>query len=402
MEKITSFTREYSFLSNDHVCLVYYDGLLFSSVTHAFQAARAVDPETRERISKIEDLESMYEVAETIEDPPRWGKTRGKTMEVLLRDKFRRNPALRERLTETGAALLVNSYDTTENPNNLFWGAVGERGENLIGKILMKIRQDVKNDTELDKWLLQTFDLITESADIPRIILHEFRNERKLRRIYLENKPYYVIGSAIDCDVKFTHNSIDSYHAVLAHDKHFGVILIDLNSSTGSFLKENRIRKSIPAPIDENEFISFGEKLKVFQVEVDYDCVRRECKKKISEVEEELKMLEMMQNPMKNIESVKEKLGISKTTRIYIDNIVRKARSEKDLRELFGSLGEISEVYIPRRNSSEAYVNFKKIESANAAVKWNGMVFHGKRLVISLDKSRDRSRSRSFSSSSSD
>lgn len=401
IEKIVSFTREYSFLSNDHTCLVHYDGLLFSSVTHAFQAARSADQEIKERISKIEDIESMYKIAETIEDPPRWVKDRKKIMEVLIRDKFRRNPVLRQRLQETNNKLLINSYVSAENPNNLFWGTVDERGENIIGKILMKIRADLISDTELDKWLLLTFDLITEVSDIPRIVLHEFRSHRKLRKICLENKPYYTIGSGIDCDLKFSHNSIDTYHAVLLHDKQLGLVLIDLNSTTGTFIKDSRIKKCIPAPLEENEEILFGEKKKTFFLEIDYERVRKECEKKIEDVDEELKMLEMMQNPSRNIEVVKEKLGVIGSKRIFVDNIVRRARNEKDLKELFASIGEITEVYVPRRGSNEAYINFSKFEMANAAVKWNGMMFHGRRLEIRIDKTRKRSRSRSFSSSSS-
>ena len=120
MEKISTFTREYSFLSNDHICLVHYEGLLFSSVAHAFQAARASDQALKERISKIEDIESMYKLAETINDPPRWMKNRTKIMEILIRDKFRRNPMLRQRLAETGNLILLNSYENSENINNLY------------------------------------------------------------------------------------------------------------------------------------------------------------------------------------------------------------------------------------------------------------------------------------------
>ena len=242
-----------------------------------------------------------------------------------------------------------------------------------------------------------TFNLITEPSDIPRIILQEYRNDRKLKKIYLEDKPFYTIGSAISCDLKLTHNSIDSYHSVLAHDKSLGVILIDLNSSTGSFIKGIRIRKSIPAPLEENEIISLGEKQKVYQIEINYDHVRREYEKKINDVDKELKMLEMIQNPTKDLERVKQTLGIGKVKKIYVDNVVRKARNEKDIRELFASIGEIEEVYIPRRRSYEVYVTFKTFDAADAAVKWNGMIFNGKRLAISLDKSRRRSRSRSLS-----
>ena len=398
MESINSFTLENSFLNNDHICLVHSDGLLFPSVTHAFQAARSETQEIKEKISKIHDFESMYEIAETIEDPPRWSKTRGKIMEILIRDKFRRNPVLRQRLSETGTILLTNSYDSAENPNNLFWGVVNGRGENFIGKILMKIRSDIANDTELENWLLLTFELVKEKSEIPQIILHVYRNEKRLKKLYLEDKPFYTIGSALDCDLKFSHNSIDSYHAVIAHDKSLGVVLIDLNSSSGTFIEGNRVKKSIPAPLYQNDTVLFGEKQKVYKIEIDYEYVQRECEKKISDVDKELKMLELLQNPSKDPESIKESLGLVKIPKVHVENITRKNCNEKDLKELFASLGEIVNIDIPRRSSGyEAFVTFKSYESADNATKWNGMSFNGKRLSISIYKRKNRSRSRSFS-----
>lgn len=43
----------------------------------------------------------MYNVAKTLEDPPGWEHKKLKIMEKILRDKFRRNKDLRERLAAT-------------------------------------------------------------------------------------------------------------------------------------------------------------------------------------------------------------------------------------------------------------------------------------------------------------
>lgn len=396
IDKISLFAGKYNFLSNDHICLVYHDGYLFNSVTHAFQAARAQNQETKERISKIHDFDIMYEIAETIEDPANWAKFRSKTMEVLIRDKFRRNPQLRQRLSETAPAIIQNTYDDTENRNNLYWGIVDGRGENVIGKILMKIRDDIKNDVELDKWVLMSLNLQTEKNELPKIILHEYRNDRKVGRIFLEDKPYYTIGYALDCDLKFSHDSIENYHSILANDKELGVVLIDLNTKNGTFVKGNRLKKSIATPLEEDDIISFGEKNENFKVEIYVEHLRREYERELNEVDRELKILDMMQNPQANPEEVKQLLGIGKVSKIKVENISRKACNEDDIKELFKSLGEITSVYVPRKRY-EAYVKFASYEAAAAAVGWNGINFHGRRLTITYDKSRKRSRSRSNS-----
>lgn len=58
-----------------------------------------------------------------MDDPEDWNSKRLNYMEQLLRDKFRRNKDLRERLKVTGSRELWNSYEE-ESPSNLFWGMV--------------------------------------------------------------------------------------------------------------------------------------------------------------------------------------------------------------------------------------------------------------------------------------
>lgn len=392
MEKISFFSNQYSFLNNDHVCLVHYDGLLYASVTHAFQAARTLSQTTREQISKIHDIETMYELVENIEDPPEWNKNRVRIMEILIRDKFRRNYILRERLSETGSAQLQNNYQEP-SPSNLFWGTVNDRGENTIGKILMKIRSDIQKECELENWVLCTFDLITETPEMPRVILHVYKNDERLRKVYLEDKRFYTIGTALDCDLKFKHDSIDAYHAIILFDRSLGLVVIDLNSNAGTYVDGSRLKKSIPAPIENNDCLYFGEKRKKFKVEIYVEHVRREYEKQIREIDRELQMLEKMQNPGANLESIKESLGMTKVRKVRVENIPKKLCTEKDLRELFGSLGEFEYVDVSSRRY-EGVLKFKTQSAADAAVKWNGMNVQNRRLKISYYTQTARSRSR--------
>lgn len=392
MEKITDFSNQYSFLNNDHICLVHYDGLLYASVTHAFQAARTLSESTREQISKIHDIETMYELVENIEDPPEWNKNRVRIMEILIRDKFRRNHILRQRLSETGTAQLQNSYQES-SPSNLFWGTINDRGDNTIGKILMKVRSDIQKECELENWVLCTFDLITEIPEMPRVILHVYKNDEKLRKIYLEDKRFYTIGTALDCDLKFKHDSIDAYHAIILFDRGLGLVVIDLNSNTGTYVDGNRLKKSIPAPIENNDCLYFGEKTKKYKVEIYVEHVRREYEKRIREIDRELQMLETMQNPGKNLESIKETLGMTKVRKVRVENIPKKLCTEKDLKELFGSLGEFEYIDVSSRRF-ECVIKFKTQSAADAAVKWNGMNVQNRRLKISYYTQTARSRSR--------
>lgn len=73
---------------------------------------------------------------------PDWDSVKVGLMEGIIRAKFTQNVGLAEKLTATGDRELVegNSW------HDLFWGADGKtlEGENHLGRILMKIRDELK------------------------------------------------------------------------------------------------------------------------------------------------------------------------------------------------------------------------------------------------------------------
>jgi predicted NAD-dependent protein-ADP-ribosyltransferase YbiA (DUF1768 family) len=71
----------------------------------------------------------MYNVARTIEDSEGWAYKKLKVMEIITRDKFRRNKDLRERLAATENREIINTL-SEKNEENLFWGIVGKQGQN--------------------------------------------------------------------------------------------------------------------------------------------------------------------------------------------------------------------------------------------------------------------------------
>jgi hypothetical protein len=68
-----------------------------------------------------------------------WEEIKLSVMEELVRSKFS-NPKLSQKLLETNDKLLVegNTWGDT------FWGVCNGRGENHLGKILMKVRSELK------------------------------------------------------------------------------------------------------------------------------------------------------------------------------------------------------------------------------------------------------------------
>lgn len=70
-----------------------------------------------------------------------WEKYRRRAMLKCLRLKFRQNPKLREILTGTGNALLVEH--TTRDS---WWGDGGGGGKNMLGRVLMRVRRELASE----------------------------------------------------------------------------------------------------------------------------------------------------------------------------------------------------------------------------------------------------------------
>ena len=65
-------------------------------------------------------------------------------MEEIIRCKFTQNLDLKKKLLETEDSLLIE----TNNWNDTYWGVCRNKGQNNLGKILMKIRDEIKKEKE--------------------------------------------------------------------------------------------------------------------------------------------------------------------------------------------------------------------------------------------------------------
>ena len=129
-ESITGFTGRWEALSNWFPATVVWSGKQYPSVEHAFQAAKAAaEPEHAEAIRKAASPKEAHSLGQQVALPPTWERQRLKLMETLLRDKFRRDGALRERLLRTETKNLIANNKWGE----AFWGVSGGNGANNLG-----------------------------------------------------------------------------------------------------------------------------------------------------------------------------------------------------------------------------------------------------------------------------
>jgi ribA/ribD-fused uncharacterized protein len=138
--KIGEFQGEYRFLSNFYPAEVVFEAITYPSVEHAYQSAKTLDMNQRRRIAAIMDPGEAKRAGRAL-NPQRadWEQVKFDVMETCVRYKFTHHPELREKLLATGSATLEEGNTWGDR----IWGMVDGVGENRLGKILMKVRDEL-------------------------------------------------------------------------------------------------------------------------------------------------------------------------------------------------------------------------------------------------------------------
>jgi ribA/ribD-fused uncharacterized protein len=137
--KINGFFGKWRFLSNFWECPITFEGLEYPSVENAYQAAKTLDIESRNKFQNITPKESKS-LGKKIEIRGDWEMVKLDIMLHLSLEKFTRHSHLGTQLIETDDSYLEESNWWRDT----FWGTHNGIGENNLGKILMKVRDIIK------------------------------------------------------------------------------------------------------------------------------------------------------------------------------------------------------------------------------------------------------------------
>jgi len=138
--KIDAFQGEYRFLSNFWPAEVEFEGRKYPSVEHAYQAAKSLDPADRERIAALKTPAEAKAAGRALKVRPDWDTAKFDVMERCVLYKFSNHPELKQKLLDTGDAELIEGNTWGDR----IWGVYQGEGENRLGKILMKVREQLK------------------------------------------------------------------------------------------------------------------------------------------------------------------------------------------------------------------------------------------------------------------
>ncbi|PZT71938.1 MULTISPECIES: NADAR family protein [unclassified Streptomyces] len=125
-------------LRNDYPASIDIDGIVYSSVSHAYWSLSVADSTVQAAVAAADTSYSARKLAAAATRREGWEHARTAVMTTLLRAKYVQHPDLAEILLETGDATLV--YDDVDSD---FWGDNAGRGRNWNGRLLELVRSEL-------------------------------------------------------------------------------------------------------------------------------------------------------------------------------------------------------------------------------------------------------------------
>jgi len=142
---IDCFDGEYAFLSNFYECPVVYDGFTYQNSEAAFHAQKTLRIPIRRMFVDLNPSEAK-KLGRKIPIRKDWESVKLDIMYEVCRAKFVQNPELKDKLLATGDAHLEEGNYWHDN----CWGnctcdkCKDVSGQNNLGKILMRIREELR------------------------------------------------------------------------------------------------------------------------------------------------------------------------------------------------------------------------------------------------------------------
>jgi len=153
---IEGFFDEYRWLSNFCEVDIEYEGIKYTSVEHYYVALKINEPQTFKVNDELIDfdVQEAREFVSKLETPGKakkfgqkeinirkdWDSVKISIMEYGLRQKYSQEP-FKGKLIHTYPKKIIE----TNWWNDTYWGVCDGVGKNVLGKLIMKIREEIRN-----------------------------------------------------------------------------------------------------------------------------------------------------------------------------------------------------------------------------------------------------------------
>jgi N-glycosidase YbiA len=129
------------YMSNFYRSKLTIYGRTWATVEHAYQAQKCLDDKEYNEIHEAKTPRIARNLGQQVKMRKDWDSVKYSVMEECVRAKFTQDEFIRKELLATGDEELIE-----DSPVDSYWGCGADgRGQNMLGKILMKIREELKN-----------------------------------------------------------------------------------------------------------------------------------------------------------------------------------------------------------------------------------------------------------------
>lgn len=156
-DTISSFKGGYRFLSNFYPVDIFYDGKVYPSSEHLYQALKTHDLENREKVRLCSTPLQAKRLGYKIKIRPDWESIKFDCMVKMLLLKFKQNRNLLLDLLGTGERLLIegNTWHDNEWGSCVCYRCLDKNGKNLLGRALMLVRSILKKREQENLYLFE-------------------------------------------------------------------------------------------------------------------------------------------------------------------------------------------------------------------------------------------------------
>ena len=153
---INTFTGRWRFLSNFYPAKIEHRGIIYPSVENFYVAMKIKEDQVinnkfitvsdcQELISKIKNPSEVKKLGKILKIRKDWDEIKFKIMEWGVNEKFK-NQELSKMLMDTGDEELIEGNFWHDNVRGIgTCDKCDSKGENNLGKILMSVREQIKN-----------------------------------------------------------------------------------------------------------------------------------------------------------------------------------------------------------------------------------------------------------------
>ncbi len=140
-EIICFYEREFYPFSNFSSFMLEWKGTLYMTSEHAYHTEKFTDSEIIRKIKEARSVHDVFQISREYQDKvrPDWLDIRVSVMEEIIRAKVAQHPYVKQKLIESGGRKIIE-----DSWQDNFWGwGPNKDGQNQLGKIWMKIRDDL-------------------------------------------------------------------------------------------------------------------------------------------------------------------------------------------------------------------------------------------------------------------